>query len=98
MADCIGIPAGSGTPVRNPVGVYAVPNMGWYALRSQERRGPFQSREQADAAYIRMSEISPGVAENWLALAKVVASGLLWMSTLMVVVFILVWGAVWLVR
>jgi hypothetical protein len=34
MADCIGIPAGSGTPVRNPVGVYAVPNMGWYALWS----------------------------------------------------------------
>lgn len=98
MADFIAIPEGSGKPVRNPVGVYAVPNMGWYALRNQERRGPFQSREQADAEYIRMSEISPDVAENWWALAKVVASGLLWISTLMVVVFILVWGAVWLVR
>jgi hypothetical protein len=95
MADFIGIPAGRGKPVRNPVGVYAVPNMGWYALRRLERRGPFQMREQADAEYIKMCEISPGVAESWLAIARMVASGLLFMSILMVVVFMLLWGAVW---
>ena len=94
MADFIGIPAGRGKPVRNPVGVYAVPNMGWYALRRLERRGPFQMREQADAEYIKMCEISPG-AESWLAIARMVASGLLFMSILMVVVFMLLWGAVW---
>jgi hypothetical protein len=98
MADSIGIPIDARKPVKNPVGVYAVPDLGWYAFRMQERRGPFPSREQADAEYMRMCEISPGIVESWLAIAKMTASGLLLMSTLMVVVFILLWGAVWLVR
>ena len=98
MANSIGIPVIGCKPVKNPIGVYAVPDMGWYAFRMQERRGPFLSREQADAEYIRMCEISPGVVESWLAIAKMTASGLLLMSTLMVVVLILLWGAVWLVR
>lgn len=98
MADSIGIPVVARKPVKNPIGVYAVPDLGWYAFRMQEGRGPFSSREQADAEYMRMCETSPGVVESWLAIAKMTASGLLLISTFLVVVFILLWGAVWLVR
>ncbi len=98
MADSIGIPIVGRKQVKNPVGEYALPDMRSYASRTQKRREPCPSREQADAEYIRMCEVSPGVVESWLAIAKLVATGLLLMSTLFLVLALLIWGAVWWAR
>jgi hypothetical protein len=97
MSDSTGSFVGEEESAEGPHGVYAVPTVGWFACNWLDRRGPYLSRELAENELTRMYTTGPGLAENWLAAAKVIAGGLLCTSIFLAGALLLVL-MVWLVR
>jgi hypothetical protein len=78
-------------------GVYVVTNIGWFARSRDWSRGPFRSRELAEQELTLMGDYDPGLAENWIALTNIVASGLL-LTVVVATVVLLLTGIVLIVH
>ncbi|MGA2049891.1 MAG: hypothetical protein ABSG96_19500 [Terracidiphilus sp.] len=101
MADFSGAFVDEGEAVEEQLGVYAVPSLGWFASNWGDRRGPYLSRELAENEFTRMCTTDPGLAANWLEVARVVGGGLLCTSLILagaLLVVLLVWVVSWSVR
>jgi hypothetical protein len=83
MEDFSGYITGEEESAEKGIGVYAVPRMGWFACNWGVRRGPYLSRELAENELTRMYTTDPGLAENWLGVARVVGGGLLCSSVIL---------------
>jgi hypothetical protein len=83
MADFSGSLVGKDERAGEPLDVYSVPNLGWFARNWGDRRGPYLSRELAENEFTRMCTTDPGLTENWLEVARLVGSGLLCSSIIL---------------
>lgn len=84
-----------------PLGVYAVPSLGWFACNWGDRRGPYLSRELAVNEFTRMCNTDPGLAASWLEVARVVGGGLVCTSFLLagaLLLSLVVWAVSWWMR
>jgi hypothetical protein len=101
MADSTGSFLGEDESAEEPLGVYAVPSLGWFACNWGDRRGPYLSRELAESEFTRMCTTDPGLAANWLEVARVVGGGLLCTSIILagaLLLALVVWAAGWWMR
>jgi len=83
MEEFIGTIAGEDESVEEPIGVFAVPGMGWLVRNLRDRRGPCLSRELGENGLTRIYTTDPGLVENWLEVARIVGGGLLCTSIML---------------
>jgi hypothetical protein len=83
MENFSGLMAGEDESAKYPIGGDAAPGIGRFASNSGDPRGSRLSRELSENELTRIFTTDPGLAENWLEVARVVVAGLLCTSIML---------------